>query len=114
MKSKIFEAVEENNVSKKRKRIKAAADEEADSPMYKWLKNITHSNNELITSFVHNSKIEEELESDKEDGDDMIGANDKCLEKPTSIAIIRSAVETIMDVSFFAVSEEMQGCTIEI
>ena len=62
---------------------------------------------------VHNSKIEEQVESDEEDGSDLIGANDKCLEKPNSI-VLRSAIETIMDVSFFAVSEEMQGCTIEI
>ena len=37
-KNKIFEAVEENNVSKKRKRVKPATYEELDNATYKWLK----------------------------------------------------------------------------
>ena len=112
-KNKIFAAVEENNVSKKQKRIKTAVDEEADSAIYKWLKNVRHSNKELIISVVRNSKVEDEVQSDEEDGDDLIGVNDKCLEKPTPI-VIWSAIENIMDFNFFAVSEEKQGCTIKI
>ena len=37
-KQKIFETVEENNVSKKRKRVKPATYEELDNATYKWLK----------------------------------------------------------------------------
>ena len=37
-KQKIFEVVEENNVSKKRKRVKPATYEELDNATYKWLK----------------------------------------------------------------------------
>ena len=43
-KTEIFEAVERNNVSKKRKRIKTATYEELDSAMYKWLKTARHNN----------------------------------------------------------------------
>ena len=50
---------------------------------------------------VGKSKIEEEVESDEGDGDNTIGANDKCLKKPTQIAITR-AVKTIMDFSLSA------------
>ena len=42
-KTKIFEAVERNSVSKKRKRIKTAKYEEWDSAMYKWLKTTRHN-----------------------------------------------------------------------
>ena len=45
---------------------------------------------------VGNSKIEEEEESDEGDGDNTIGANDKCLKKPTQI------LKTIMDFSLSA------------
>ena len=75
------------------------------------VKELRYSNNELITSMVRNSKIEEEVQSDEED--DFLGANDKCLEKPIPIAI-RGAIESIMDFSFFTVSEKMQGCTMYI
>ena len=37
-KQKVFKAVEENNVSKKRKRVKPATYEELDNATYKWLK----------------------------------------------------------------------------
>ena len=57
---------------------------------------------------VHNSEIEEEEEIDEEDGDEAIGANGKFLEKPTPIAI-RSAIKTIINFSFCAKSDEMQG-----
>ena len=36
-----------------------------------------------------------EVDSDDEDGDDTIEANDACLEKPTSIEL-RSVIETLM------------------
>ena len=36
--NEIFEAVEQNNVSKRRKRIKGAKHEDLDTAMYKWLK----------------------------------------------------------------------------
>ena len=69
-------------------------------------------NDNLIISVVRNSEIEEEEEIDEEDGDDTIGASGKCFEKPTPIAIM-SIIETIMSVSVFAKSEEMQRCTIK-
>ena len=43
-KQKIFEAVEENNVSKKRKRVKPATYEELDNATYKWLKSARDRN----------------------------------------------------------------------
>ena len=43
-KTEIFQAVERNNVSKKRQRIKTATYEELDSAMYKWLKIAQHNN----------------------------------------------------------------------
>ena len=43
-KAEIFETVEESNVSKKSKRMKAAICDELDTAMYKWLKNARHSN----------------------------------------------------------------------
>ena len=43
-KQKIFEAVEENNVSKKRKRVKRATYEELDNTTYKWLKSARDGN----------------------------------------------------------------------
>ena len=62
---------------------------------------------------VCNSEIKEEVENDEEDDYGTIGANDKCLEKPTPITI-RSVIKTIVDFSFFPESEEMQGCTIKV
>ena len=81
-KAEIFEVVEGNNASKKRKRMKTATYEE---PI--------------------------EVEDDEEDGDDTI--KDKCLEKPTSIKL-RSAIETLLDFSFFIESDDVQRCTMEI
>ena len=43
-KQKIFEAVEENNVSKKRKRVKPPTYEELDNATYKWLKSTRYHN----------------------------------------------------------------------
>ena len=43
-KTEIFEAVERNNVSKKRKIMKTATYEELDYAMYKWLQNARHNN----------------------------------------------------------------------
>ena len=43
-KQKIFEAVEESNVSKKRKRVKPATYEELDNATYKWLKSARDRN----------------------------------------------------------------------
>ena len=43
-KTEIFEAVERNHVSKKRKRMKTATYEELDYAMYKWLQNARHNN----------------------------------------------------------------------
>ena len=43
-KSKIFKAVEENKISKKRKGITATIYKGAGSAMYKWLKNARHIN----------------------------------------------------------------------
>ena len=43
-KQKIFEAVEENNISKKRKRVKPATYEELDNATYKWLKSARYRN----------------------------------------------------------------------
>ena len=43
-KQKIFEAVEENNVSKKRKQVKPARYEELDNATYKWLKSARDRN----------------------------------------------------------------------
>ena len=84
-KSKIFEAVWSKQRFQKAKK-KTAADEEADCAIYKWLKNVRHSN-ELIILMVLNSKIEDEVQSGEEDDDYLIGANDNCLEKPTLTAI---------------------------
>ena len=36
-------------------------------------------------NLVGNNKIEEEVESDEGDGDNTIGANDKCLKKKTQL-----------------------------
>ena len=49
---------------------------------------------ELILAIVREVEKTVEVESDKEDGHDMIKVNDKCLEKPTSIEL-RSAIETL-------------------
>ena len=43
-KQKIFEAVEENNVSKKRKRVKPVTYEELGNATYKWLKSARDRN----------------------------------------------------------------------
>ena len=43
-KQKIFEAVEENDASKKRKRVKPATYEELDNATYKWLKSARDCN----------------------------------------------------------------------
>ena len=43
----------------------------------------------------------------------MIAVNDKCLEKPTSIEL-RSAVETLIDFSFFMELEEAQRYTMKL
>ena len=43
-KQKIFEAVEENSVSKKRKQVKPATYEELDNATYKWLKSARDRN----------------------------------------------------------------------
>ena len=53
-----------------------------------------------------------EVKSDEEDGDDTIKVNDKCLEKPTSIDL-RSAIETLVDFSFFMELEEVQRYTMK-
>ena len=66
---------------------------------------------ELIISMTYNSKIQEEVQSDEENVDGTIRANDKCLEKPTPRAI-RSAIKIVINLSFSAESKEMQGCTI--
>ena len=66
---------------------------------------------ELIISMTYNSKIQEAVQSDEENVDGTIRANHKCLEKPTP-RVIRSAIETIINLSFSAESKEMQGCTI--
>ena len=58
-------------------------------------------------------EIEEPVESNEEYGDDTIGVNDKCQEKPTSIEL-RSAIETLMDFSFSMELEEVQRYTIKI
>ena len=52
-----------------------------------------------------------EVENDEEDFDDTIG--DQCLEKPTSTQL-RSAIETLLDFSFFIESDKLQRCTMEI
>ena len=49
---------------------------------------------ELILAMVREVEKTVEVESDEEDGHDMIEVNDKCLEKPTSIEL-RSAIETL-------------------
>ena len=54
-KAEIFETVEESNVSKKSKRMKAAIREELHTAMYKWLKNARHSN-ALINSNIFKEK----------------------------------------------------------
>ena len=60
----------------------------------------------LIIPMVRNSKIEGDVESNEKDGDDTIGASDKCLEKPTPIAT-RNTIKTVMDFSFYAESDKM-------
>ena len=52
-----------------------------------------------------------EVEDDEEDGDDTIG--DQSLEKPTSTQL-RSAIETLLNCSFFIESDKLQRCTMEI
>ena len=54
-----------------------------------------------------------EVDNDEKDGDDAIKVNDKRIEKPTAIEL-RSAIETLMDYSFFIKSEEVQHCTMKI
>ena len=60
-------------------------------------------------------EIEEpvEVDSDEKDGDDAIKVNDKRKEKHTAIEL-RSAIETLMDYSFFIKPEEAQPCTMKI
>ena len=60
-------------------------------------------------------EIEEpvEVDSDEKDGDDAIKVNDKRIEKHTAIEL-RSAIETLMDYSFFIKPGEAQPCTMKI
>ena len=57
-KNEIFEAVEGNNASKKRKRMKTATYEELDSAVYKWLKTARHSNIPIICSIFKEKALE--------------------------------------------------------
>ena len=57
-KNEIFEAVEGNNASKKRKRMKTATYEELDSAVYKWLKTARHSNIPISCSIFKEKALE--------------------------------------------------------
>ena len=65
-----------------------------------------------IFAMLHEVEELVEVKSDEEDGDDTIKVNDKCLEKPTSIDL-RSAIEPLVDFSFFMELEEVQRYTMK-
>ena len=65
-----------------------------------------------IFAMLHEVEELVEVKSDEEEGDDTIKVNDKCLEKPTSIDL-RSAIETLVDFSFFMELEEVQRYTMK-
>ena len=62
---------------------------------------------ESILAMVREVEESVEVEIDEENGDDTIEVNDNCLEKPNSIEL-RSAIETLMDFSFFMESEHVR------
>ena len=64
---------------------------------------------ESILAMVREIEEPIEVEDDEEDG----GDEDISLEKPTSIQL-RSAIETLLDFSFFTESDEVQRCTLEV
>ena len=64
---------------------------------------------ESILAMVREIEKLIEVEDDEEDG----GDEDISLEKPTSIQL-RSAIETLLDFSFFTESDEVQRCTLEV
>ena len=68
---------------------------------------------ESILAMVCEDEESIEVEDDEEEGNNLIQVNDNCLEKPTPIQL-RSAIETLLDFSFFMESEEVQCCTMKI
>ena len=68
---------------------------------------------ESILAMVREAEEPVKVESNEEDGDDTIKVNYKCLENSTSIEL-RSAIETLMNFSFFMESEEAQRYTMKI
>ena len=64
---------------------------------------------ESILAMVREIEEPIEVEDDEEPG----GDEDISLEKPTSIHL-RSAIETLLDFSFFTESDEVQRCTLEV
>ena len=54
----LFEAVEGNNASKKRKRMETATYEEFDSAVYKWLKTARYSNIPISCSIFKEKALE--------------------------------------------------------
>ena len=57
-KAEIFEAVEGNNASKKRKRMKTSTYEELDSAVYRWLKTARYSNIPISCSIFKEKALE--------------------------------------------------------
>ena len=68
---------------------------------------------ESILAMVNEDEESIKVEDDEEERDNTIEVNDNCLEKPTPIQL-RSAIETLLDFSFFMESEEVQCCTMKI